>query len=272
LRLTPVSVEKIPILITQPIGKAPGDYLYLNVWPQHVTLTVKGHPELLKKLKHTGQKLTFNLSDISSEELDELPHQGDSVSFPIPNEWKKILLPALSQIPLEIDDPRAQLLRIDFTKKELLSLKGLLPLRLFYPLKEGEKWASYPIQSNEWVCEKEGTSFLSLPLQVKGVSRSFLTIVQHYLELVITIESTKASGSLSYSVQLIHPKLLEERYVAAHLSLSQEEIASGISLSLKEDYLRQQFRHYREQLELYYQHKPLQLKARLTDQKVFLSP
>jgi hypothetical protein len=262
LQLTPLSIEKIPILISKPVGKAPSDYLFLNVWPQSLTLTVRGPSSLLKRLKKTGQHLTFNLSDIPLSDLESLPAHGDSISFPVPAEWKKVLLPALSDIPLDIDDPEAQHLRIDFLRKELLPLKTFLPIRLFQKSED-----PYSFAQNQWVSLQKGVAYLSKPLFIKGVSRTFLQIVQPYLELILSREEDQNEWSVS--LQLIHPKILEDRYVALLLDKN-SNICKEEQLP-QEEFLRKRFCQYRDQLELYYKEKPLRLKIESRNKEVWVS-
>ena len=132
--------EKVPLLITHPIGEAPKGYQFLDVWPYQLSLTVCGPEEAVKRLKTRGLKLTFNLSDITRAELDTLQSdkkggQVDEISFHVPNSWKKISIPQLSETPLEIDDPQAKALRIDFSRQDLLPIGTPLPVTVFFPPK-----------------------------------------------------------------------------------------------------------------------------------------
>ncbi len=70
IRLTKLVSEKIPIFITQPIGEAPKDYQFLDVWPYQLSLNVSGPEEVVKRLKAKGIRLTFDLSDITKADLD----------------------------------------------------------------------------------------------------------------------------------------------------------------------------------------------------------
>jgi len=63
--------EKIPVLVTQPIGEAPKGYQFLDVWPYQLSVTVNGPEEAVKRLKTRGLKLTFNLNDISRSDLGQ---------------------------------------------------------------------------------------------------------------------------------------------------------------------------------------------------------
>lgn len=100
VKLTKLVSEKIPIIVTQPIGEPPKGYQFLDVWPYQLYITLQGPEDALKKLKTRGIKLTFNLSNITKGQLDDLklsPTQSksDVVSFSVPNHWKQILIPSI---------------------------------------------------------------------------------------------------------------------------------------------------------------------------------
>lgn len=145
IRLTKLVSEKIPVFITQPIGEAPKDYQFLDVWPYQLTLNVSGPEEVVKRLKAKGIRLTFDLSDITKTELDTLrakqdPRGGEEVTFYVPDSWKRVSIPLLSDTPLEIDDPRAKDLRIDFSRISLIPLKSRIPLSLYFPTEGLKKY------------------------------------------------------------------------------------------------------------------------------------
>ena len=79
IRLTKLIKEKIPVIVTQPIGEPPKGYQFLDVYPYTLNLTVQGPEDVLKHLKNKGAKLTFNLNEISKETLDSLVPSSSSV-------------------------------------------------------------------------------------------------------------------------------------------------------------------------------------------------
>ena len=59
-----------------------------------------------------GLYLPESYPQISRAELDTLQaihteESSDEISFHVPNSWKKVSIPSLSDTPLEIDDPQA---------------------------------------------------------------------------------------------------------------------------------------------------------------------
>jgi hypothetical protein len=120
IKQSPLVTEKIPVRITHPIGEAPKGYQFLDVWPYMLSVTVTGPEKTVKNLKNRGLTLTFNLSDITKADLDNVmiaqKRSSDEISFFVPASWKKITLPTLSDIPIEIDDPQAKALRMDFSR------------------------------------------------------------------------------------------------------------------------------------------------------------
>ncbi len=251
--------EKIPILLTPPIGESPKGYQFLDVWPYHLFLTVTGPEDSIKQLKARGLKLTFNLSDISKEELDALTaEREDEVSFFVPAAWKKINLPFLSDVPIEIDDPQARFLRMDFSKEELLPIDFSIPVTIFFPPKNSPTLNpdTYSLLNNEFITKKNGIKTVAVPLYAHGVSRLFLESVKDMMQMVIVAAPESERNQLLWSVQFIYPHALEDRYVARALAESPEGI--------REDYLRNRFRNYMHRFRLYTaQKKKLSLQIEL---------
>ncbi len=249
--------EKIPITITHPIGKAPKGYQFLDIWPYQLSVTVNGPEEAIKRLKNRGPILTFNLSDISSAELDTLTSKknsnaGDAISFYVPNSWKKINLPFLSDTPLEIDDPQAKNLRIDFSRQEFLPIEMPLPVTVFFPPKYSHAInpETCALASNDFIETRNGIELITIPLYAQGVSRLFLETVKDMIQIVIVAAPKQEREKLLWNVQFMYPNELEDRYVAKVLSESTEEI-SDVHPHLREDYLRNRFRSYMTRFRLY---------------------
>jgi hypothetical protein len=50
IRMTTVATDKIPVIITQPIGEAPRGYQFLDVWPYRLFLSVTGPEAVVRQL------------------------------------------------------------------------------------------------------------------------------------------------------------------------------------------------------------------------------
>ena len=194
IKLTKLVTEKIPIIITQPIGEAPKGYQFIDVWPYQLYITVSGPEDVVKNLKTRGLKLTFNLNDITKAQLDDLrstttQKHSDVVAFFVPNPWKQISLPLLSSTPIEINDPDAKYLRIDFLRYELLKLDTHLPVTLFFPPNKTNSISPSKITlvPNQTVENRNGIKVVTDPLFVKGVSALFLDLVKDMLEIVVVV-------------------------------------------------------------------------------------
>jgi hypothetical protein len=258
IRMTKLITEKIPLVITQPIGESPRGYQFLDIWPYHLMLTVSGPEEVVKRLKAKGpRKLTFNLNNISKTQLDSLELSNstkqDEVSFLVPESWKQVLLPILSDDPIDIDDPDARGLRIDFIRNSLMPLHKPLPVSLYCPpqfrtalLPEG-----CSIEESSLIKKLEGQPVLTGPLYAKGVNRLFLEIVQEMIQLVVIVVPKTERSTLEWSVQFINPSLLEDRYVAARIADNSSEETKDLNSTLREEYLRNQFRSYMKHFGLY---------------------
>lgn len=258
IKLTKLVTEKIPIIITQPIGEAPKGYQFLDIWPYQLYITVSGPEDTVKKLKSRGLNLTFNLNDISKANLDDLrtssnQEHSDVVSYFVPNYWKQISLPLLSPTPIEINDPDAKFLRIDFLRYELLKVDSAVPVALFFPPSKIGSLSPQKIHltPNQLLENRNGLKVITTPLYAKGVSSFFLEIMKDMLQLMILVTPKEEGECLDWSVQFINSGILEDRYVHILMSDVSDEEVRDLQPRVREEYLRNRFRSYMNRFELY---------------------
>ncbi len=274
IHLSSLVTEKIPIIINEPIGEAPTGYQFLDIWPQNLYQIVSGPEEQVKNLSQKGFELTFDLNKISSEELDNLYLQeskSDEVSFLVPSQWKKVAISFPNEEDVEINDPLAGHLRIDFLKKVFLPLDVELPISLYFPLQNSSQ-LNPKINSLEFssIIENiKGIAVLKLQLFAKGVSKQFLDVVRNNIQIVIIVSQKTDDEPLSWTLQFVDPQALENAYV--DLSLGENKEVLGIQKKQKEDHLRSLFRIYMRQLELYtLQDKKLHLIPQINDNSIVI--
>lgn len=258
LRPMRLVTEKIPIVVTSPIGEAPRGYQFLNVFPYRLFITVSGPEKVIRRLKDREIRLTFNLNEITRAQLDMLvvkAEQGkkDGVSFLVPDAWKQISIPSLSDAPLMIDDPDAKFLRIDFIRRDLLPLDVPLPVSIFYSPEflNTLNPSTLALTSGSIIENAHGVYLINRSLAVKGVSRLFLDLVKEQMQILIIAEPTRELGNLSWTLQFINPRALEDKYVQELQFDSSEDDAYDIQPDLREEYLRNRFRSYMVRLQLF---------------------
>lgn len=251
ISFTRMITEKIPVMVTHPIGESPRDYQFLDVWPYRLSITVSGPEEKIKQVKAKGINLTFNLNDITRQDLDEVDSSSDEISFWVPDEWKQIHLPALSDHPLAIDDPQAADLRIDFVKSDLHSIAKPVPVTLFFPTEHSVNInpETYSIALGGLVDEVRGLYMIKKPLFAKGASRFFVDIVQDMIQISILVHPN--GNKLDWSVQFHNPRVLEDRYVATHLANEEHRNEDPSFAKQRQEYLRNRFRSYMNRFQLY---------------------
>lgn len=277
VRQVKLVTEKIPVQITKPIGDAPRDYQFLDVWPYTLTMTVTGAEDVIRRIKSKEIRLNFNLSDISKAELDRLPSdsvEGDVVSFFVPDAWKQLSLPLLSDNPIEINDIMSKNLRIDFIRCDLFPIERPLPTTLFFPHKHiiDLNPKNFSLLPNDRLREESGVFLTTEPLFTKGVSHLFLQIVRERLKLEVVISPKSDNGPLEWSTQFVNPRHLEDLYVAALLSNNPHE-QDHLQPALREEYLRNRFRNYMNRFQLYNSNgTKFELKAESDDHCVRLKP
>ncbi len=257
VRLTRLVTEQIPIVITQPIGEAPRGYQFLDVWPYHLSLSVSGPEEVIKRLKLKEQRITFNLSEVSKSQLDDLALKSESnsevVSYFVPEQWKQINIPILSDSPIEIDDPQAKALRIDFVRCNLLPINAPIQLSLFFPTDNLQYLnpENTDFASNSLVQLVKGAPIISYPLYANGVDNLFLETVREMIEIVVIASPRSERKLLDWSVQFVNPRQLEDKYVSTLMSDVSDRDIRLMQPSLREEYLRNRFRSYMNRFQLF---------------------
>lgn len=247
----------IPVSIARPIGEPPRGYQFLDIWPYEVSLTVSGPEDIIKQLQSKEQKITFNLNDITKEQLDALAsarslQNSDVVSFFVPDQWKQIYLPLLSETPLELQDKKENRLRIDFLRCHLLPLDFPIPISLFYPIEYESLYNPSTLQltSGPLVEEKYHLFFIRPRLYAKGSDRLFTQIIRNRIQITL-IAIPQADSPLTWSVVFINPSALEEEYVSTLMTDVSDEHLVSMNPRAKEEYLRNRFRSYMNRFRLF---------------------
>lgn len=274
IKMSPILTEKIPVLINDPLGDAPLGYQFLDIWPTQLFQTVSGPQEQVLELKNKGFELTFNLSDISQEQLDLLKENtlyDDEVAFLVPDNWKMVVDPFSMRGLQPLNDPEAKQLQINFLKKQLLPIKNDLPLHIYYPLKNSQTInpETYPIAISGFIQLKNNLPILTVPLYANNVSKLLLEIVKDNIELDIVAASPDERENLEWGIGFIDEAHLEDTYVAFLLSnLKASDPLQGKNPQ-REDHFRTRFRNYLQEFTLYLspQHK-LEIESRLENGKI----
>ena len=275
IKLTKLISEKIPIIITQPIGEPPSGYEFIDIWPYQFNITISGPEDSVRKLKNLGLNLTFNLSDIPKTKLDELKatstkKRPDVISFYVPNAWKRVSIPFSFPNLIEITDPDARFLRIDFLCCELLKLNAPIPLSLYFPPNGNPaiNLSKISLASNPLIEQRNGVKMITDSLYAKGVSALFLDVIKDRLELAIIL-SPNHEDKLDWSIQFINPKALEELYVGLIQSDTPDNECRELHPHLRDSYLRNRFRNYMNRFQLYKsEQEPFELTPKLIDNSI----
>lgn len=271
INFTRLVTEKIPVVVTQPIGEAPRDYQFLDIWPYRLTMTVSGPEAVIKQLKAKGMNLTFNLNDISRADLESQDYKTDEVSFFVPDAWKEISIPSLSDRPFTIDDPQVNDLRIDFVRSDLHPIAKAIPINLFFPPEHSLTLnpETYSLALGGIVQRFHGLHLLRKSLYAKGVSQLFVELVQDMLEISILLSPKNEKKQLDWSVQFLNPRVLEDKYVSILMSDDSTTDNDPSYTKRREEYLRGRFRHYMNRFQLYKSDREkFDLKVQLQDQKI----
>ncbi len=258
MRMTNLVTETIPVIVTHPIGEAPRGYQFLDIWPYHLSLTVSGPEDVIKRLKMKEQKITFNLNDISKSQLDaleaKLPSEKSTVvSFFVPDQWKQLQIPLLSDIPFELDETPENRLRIDFLRCNLMPLDSPVFVSIFYPPEYQTIYnpSTLNIASNALIEENHGVFTIRPVLYATGSDRLFTQIIKNRIQIMLVATPPSQKRFLEWGVLFINPTQLENEYVSALMSDVSDEDLHLMNPVAKEEYLRNRFRSYMNRFRLY---------------------
>lgn len=275
IKMSPILTEKISITLHLPEGSPPFGYEFLDIWPPTLTQTVSGPQEQVLSLKNQGLELTFNLNEITKEQLDALKGNGiydDEVRFPVPEAWKKVHVPFYTRGSMPINDPHAKNLSINFLRQEFIPIKNDLPIHVFYPLKNSETInpETYALAPTPFIPLKNDIPILKLPLYASNVSKLFLDIVKDNIELEIVTAPPTEREKLEWGVGFIDSNHLEDTYAAFLLSNYKTETENPQQKNKGlENHFRQRFRLYVKNFTLYLSPEyKLELESRLESGKI----
>lgn len=274
INMSPILTAKIPIIIQPPIGEAPEGYEFLDIWPLQLMQTVSGPQEQVLSLKNEELEITFNLNDITKEQLDALQTTdlyNDEVNFPVPQKWKKVNIPFSTKGIESINDPEAKNLQITFLRKQLLPIKNEMPVHIFYPLRYSATINpdTYGLAASSFIQFKNKLPYLTIPLLASNVSKLFLEIAQENIEIDIVAVPPSEREFLEWSVNFIDDQHLEDMYVAYLLGETKSGDSAQYTNRDKEKYFRHRFRLYMDRLILYIAPRiKLDLQSRLEDGKI----
>lgn len=277
IKISRLVTSKVPITINKPVGDPPPGYEFLDIWPQRLYQTITGAEGEVRKIKDSGLEVTFNLNDISKEDLDGIKTaqqglQNDEISFFVPPKWRQVSIPFVNPVNEELNDPEAQTLRIDFLRKEFLPIEKQLPIRVFYPLKTADTLnpETYPLSQNTSIIQKDNLTILNTKVYAKDVSKLFLDVISDNIEVVVVASPLTEREFLQWSVEVVDSRQLENTYLAFLFANSANHKNSQLPISKKrEEQLRKRFRDYLQKLTLYTApDQKLTLEGRLGKNKI----
>lgn len=280
IKLSRLITAKIPINIQPPTGEPPPGYEYLDLWPQKLTQTISGPEEEVQKLKTKGLDLTFDMSEITKEDLDSIKSSpgnfhDDEIRFLVPAKWKQISIPFHNNAMEDINDPEAQVLRIYFLRKQVLPVEKQIPVSVFYPLPTNDTInpETAKLVTSKYVEMKNGLPVFNVPTYVKDVSRLFLSIIKDNLLLTVTAAPQKERHILEWSLQVINPNQLEDTYVAFLINhLSNGKNGQTALPKKREMLIRKRFRDYLQRLTLFSSSdQKLNLESVLDEGKIMIT-
>lgn len=276
IKKTKLITEKVPILVPPPSGEAVKGFQYLDVWPDHLYVTLTGPEKVVKSLKMKGLILKLNLNDVTEADLEALVRegQGDEISYSVPNSLKKVIATQISEEPIEIDDPAAKNLQLIFSRQDYLFVGNSFPINIYFPPKHSATLnpETHTIASNDFVMKRNGIKVLKMPLYTQGVSRRFLETIKDMLQISVVAAPKSERETLLWSAQFINPQELETRYVAKALAEIQDETLDILGTA-REDYLRNRFRQSMYRFRFYNaDYQKLNLKIQLQGNSISVVP
>lgn len=267
LKTIPMVKAQVPVMIKQPVGESPKGYQFFDVTPYKLYITLEGPATTINRLKEQGIPLNFDLNAVTKEDLIsiETKHRAghqDIVSFRIPDMWKRVHVPELSEAPIVIDDPAATEMCIDFVRVELIPTSAPIPI-VFHVLPKifnKTKIGKLMLAENEVVKQQNGVKVLLDQVYAVNVSECFFDIVKDHLQIAIVTNTSKENTQLPWCIQILQMSELEDKYVDRVINEAYNQKLSDLHPQTKEEYIRNRFRCYVNRLKLFSsKEQPLEL-------------
>ncbi|MGK5593803.1 MAG: CdaR family protein [Parachlamydiaceae bacterium] len=276
IKLSKLTKASIPIKIYTK-GSPPSGYELLDVWPRQLQFAYVGSEEEVRQLSQEGLSLEIDLGVITKGDLDKLSsskeHVHDAeINYQVPANLKKISHWLLGNLPVEINDPEARHLHIDFLRQKSLSIGQDIAIRVFYPLSSIEviNPSTYPLLENKSIKKLQDLFFISAPFYVQNVSSLFLDVVRDNLEIVIMAQAGEDIEHLAWSLSVVDSQVLENRYVSYLFPSGKKDEQFSKS---RENHIRNRFRKYLRKLALFTAaDEPFQLDAALVKDGIMATP
>lgn len=163
-------------------------------------------------------------------------------------------IPSISDKPLQIDDPDAKLLRIDFIREKNIPINASIPVQLFIAPNENARLnaALLSVANTELIKEQKGVKILNKTVYTQDVSDLFVKLIQKNLYLSINLTSNDSpTPTITWSLQLINPQTVEDEYVTAITRDYIDDDIRDLRPAQREEYLRNRFRNYMNRFQLY---------------------
>ena len=231
---------------------------------------MSGPKSRVEQLKRQGLQLKLDLSRITEEELESLEKTNGSeeeeIRYFVPEDQKRIRISFQGRPEVEINDPMAAYLHLDFLKQELLPLGAKVPVKIYYPLSTSTQFNPdrFKLAEGGPIAVENGIAVLTTPLYVQNVSRLFVETVRDRLEIAFL-----ASQELPWSVEFIDLNELEDQFVQASMAAAPADDKEVPQANLRNEYLRSRFRNFLRQFKLLQENQaPLQIDARISGDQI----
>ncbi len=279
VHLTHIVTEKIKVVVNTPTGNPPRGYEVKDIWPYKFEVTVSGPENAIKSVKGKPVPLTFDLSEITHEQLDALQSsqsadQKDVISFFVPDMWKQVSIPLISVDPIQLNDPLANFLRIDFVHRSLQPIDFPVSVSVFYPPELAHKYNPETIRlaPSECVAIKDGIAYLKIDqLCAKGGTVRFVKLIRNRMHVRICINEENGIPFLTWSLQFVNPQMLEQQFVKMIRSDASESEDRDVKPQMREEYIANRFRSYIQRMVLFTADDvKLELKLEMKDGQIIV--
>lgn len=208
LRMGSAEAVELPVLlIPPPEGTLPSGYEMVGIYPQRVTVSVRGPRKWLQQVSVTGVSLQVswsNLPETSQQSLREQVTRGANeivTSFPLTQ--LSLSLPFVTD-PLRLSSDLTDEIEIVMVRKRPLDIPEQLPIQIQFPAATADRFNSRTtmLAPSDSLEVKGSQSFLSYGLKAAGVSIDFLEAITPFLTIQVVCIPDPQTGSLPVGIEL----------------------------------------------------------------------
>lgn len=280
INMEKVATAMVSVRLAPPIGSAPKEFKFLNIYPKHTKIPISGPKKIIDNLKKRELRLRIDFNDIKHNEWESLfkqesdnSHNNKALIFSPPKELLKVNIPEIRSAPFYLHESEAKQIHLDFLKNDYHPIGYPIPVTLYFSPRflHQKKQNSLSILGNV-IQNFNGVPILKDQIYAYGVSNLFLDCIRNNIQCVVAIPHDTQYEKITWYISIGNLHTLEKRYVETSMHLAKHSQDDPEIIETKKSVHRNRFRYFLTTIKFYDKdHKQLDFEFKLEKDKVIIN-